>query len=69
MKKWLSILILFTTGFCVNAQQDKMTVLDTDLDGRISIEEAAADAELAAIFTELDTNKDGFLTPSELAEK
>jgi Ca2+-binding EF-hand superfamily protein len=37
-----------------------------DNDGRISIGEALVDASLAAMFAELDTNKDGYLSRSEL---
>ena len=43
-----------------------MAKLDTDNDGRISVQEAASDASLSAVFTELDVNKDGYLSPSEL---
>ena len=42
--------------------------LDTDGDGRISRAEAQAGApRLAEHFDQLDANKDGFLTPDELA--
>jgi Ca2+-binding EF-hand superfamily protein len=40
--------------------------LDTDGDGRISRAEAQAAPRLAAHFDEIDTNKDGFLTPDAL---
>ncbi len=42
--------------------------IDTDGDGRISRAEAQANApRLAEHFDELDLNKDGYLTPDELA--
>lgn len=50
------------------AQEDELAMLDTDTDGRISVEEAASDPSLSAVFAELDVNKDGYLTPSELAD-
>ncbi len=65
-------LIIITAGLfivtSVIAQEDKLSMLDTDNDGRISVEEAANDAALSATFAQLDTNKDGYLTPSELAD-
>ncbi len=68
MKKTIlfSALILATSG--AMAQEDKLAMLDADVDGRISVEEAASDPALSAVFAELDVNKDGYLTPSELAE-
>ena len=41
--------------------------LDTDGDGRISRAEAQASPRLAQHFDEIDANKDGFITPDELA--
>lgn len=49
--------------------QDILVKLDQDIDGRISIEEAASEPELSAMFAELDVNKDGYLTPSELVKQ
>jgi Ca2+-binding EF-hand superfamily protein len=43
-----------------------MKKLDKDGDGRISREEAQAAPRLAAHFEEIDTNKDGFITPDEM---
>jgi Ca2+-binding EF-hand superfamily protein len=40
--------------------------LDTDGDGKLSRQEVANAPRLAQHFDELDTNKDGFLTPDEL---
>ena len=48
------------------AEEDLIAKLDLDNDGRISIEEAAVDASLSAMFAELDTNKDVYLTAQEL---
>lgn len=68
MKKTIILSAFILASGAALAQEDKLAALDTDNDGRISIEEAAADAELSAAFAELDTNQDGYLTPSELAE-
>jgi Ca2+-binding EF-hand superfamily protein len=48
------------------AEEDLIAKLDSDNDGRISIEEAAEDESVSAKFAELDTNKDGYLSPTEL---
>ncbi|MFT5675930.1 MAG: Ca2+-binding EF-hand superfamily protein [Paraglaciecola sp.] len=66
MKKLIAITSLILASTVVLAGEDVMEKLDTDSDGRISVEEAASDASLSAVFAELDANKDGYLTPSEL---
>lgn len=66
--KLLAIGSLFFASFIATAQGDLLAVLDLDNDGRISIEEAASDPALSAAFVELDANKDGYLTPSELEQ-
>lgn len=66
MKKLITIGALLLASSAVFAEEDLLAILDTDNDGRISIEEAAADASLTAVFAEMDVNKDGYLTPSEL---
>jgi len=43
-----------------------MERLDTDNDGRISIEEASGDPSISFSLTELDVDRDGYLTASEL---
>jgi hypothetical protein len=68
MKTFIFIGSLILASAAVVAQDDKMSALDLDNDGRISLEEAASDPALSAAFVELDSNKDGYLTPSELAE-
>ncbi|GAC14561.1 EF-hand domain-containing protein [Aliiglaciecola lipolytica] len=68
MKKTILISAFVLATGTVYAQEDKIAILDTDADGRISVEEAASDPSLSAVFAELDMNKDGYLTPSELAE-
>lgn len=68
MKKTILFSALVLAAGSAFAQEDKLAVLDTDTDGRISVEEAASDPALSAVFAELDVNKDGYLTPSELAE-
>jgi hypothetical protein len=45
---------------------DMLKKLDTDGDGRISVQEAKAAPRLAEHFSAIDTNGDGFLTPDEL---
>ncbi|ABG40683.1 hypothetical protein Patl_2165 [Paraglaciecola sp. T6c] len=66
MKKLIVITSLLFASNCVLAQDDIMDALDTDNDGRISLEEASSDAALSSVFTELDVNKDGYLSASEL---
>ncbi|WJG11120.1 hypothetical protein [Aliiglaciecola sp. LCG003] len=68
MKKLILLSTLIFSATSVMAQEDKIASLDVDMDGRISVEEAVSDAELSAKFSQLDTNKDGYLSPSELAE-
>ena len=64
----LSALILIAGNAFAQDEENTLAMLDTDIDGRISVEEAASDVELSAVFAELDVDKDGYLTPSELAE-
>jgi Ca2+-binding EF-hand superfamily protein len=66
MKKLITIGALLLASSAVFADEDLLATLDTDNDARISVEEAAADASLTAVFAEMDVNKDGYLTPSEL---
>lgn len=68
MKKFIIFGAFALASTSLVAQEDKLAVLDSDNDGRISVEEAASDPALSAVFAELDSNKDGYLTPSELAE-
>ncbi len=68
MKKFIIISAFALSSASLVAAEDKLAVLDADNDGRISVEEAASDPALSAVFAELDANKDGYLTPSELAE-
>jgi Ca2+-binding EF-hand superfamily protein len=69
MKKLIPLIplvALMFTSMTLIAAEDLITKLDSDNDGRISIGEALVDASLAAMFAELDTNKDGYLSRSEL---
>ncbi|GAC32052.1 EF-hand domain-containing protein [Paraglaciecola polaris] len=66
MKTLIVITGLFLASGTVYAQEDLMDALDTDNDDRISLEEASSDAALSSVFAELDINKDGYLTASEL---
>lgn len=60
---------LITASAFAFANTDKLAQLDTDNDGRISVEEASNDAALADMFAQLDTNKDGYLSASELLKQ
>jgi Ca2+-binding EF-hand superfamily protein len=69
MKKLIALVALVFASMALIAEEDLIAKLDSDNDGRISIEEAAEDASLSVMFAELDTNKDGYLSPSELENK
>jgi Ca2+-binding EF-hand superfamily protein len=69
MKKLIALVALVFASMALIAEEDLIAKLDSDNDGLISIEEAAEDASLSAMFAELDTNKDGYLSPSELENK
>lgn len=71
MKKLLLASIVTFGSLHVLAESSDTTIhpLDTDKDGKISIDEAKADTTLSAIFAELDINQDGFLSPAELTVK
>jgi Ca2+-binding EF-hand superfamily protein len=66
MKKLIVLVALSLISLALIADEDLLAKLDSDNDGRISIKEAAEDVSLAAMFSELDTNKDGYLSISEL---
>ena len=66
MKKLIALLALSLISLALIADENLIAKLDSDNNGRISIEEAAEDVSLAAMFSELDTNKDGYLSISEL---
>ncbi len=69
MKKLLLATSVFVASTQLSLAEDKkFAVLDSNNDGRLSVEEAAADASLSAVFASLDENKDGFLTSSELSK-
>ncbi|MFQ3189008.1 MAG: hypothetical protein ACI936_000128 [Paraglaciecola sp.] len=71
MKKLLLASIVSFASFNSLAESDVMTAhpLDSDKDGLISREEAKPDNTLSAIFTELDSNQDGYLSHLELEVK
>lgn len=66
MKYLIPLFALSLVSLALIAEEDLIAKLDSDNDGRISIEEAAEDASLSAMFAELDINKDGYLSPKEL---
>lgn len=59
----ISLMLLASAAY---AEENLMTVLDTDQDGVISKEEAKPMPELAAQFEKLDVNKDGNIDAEEL---
>jgi Ca2+-binding EF-hand superfamily protein len=69
MKKLIILVALAFATMSITAEEDLLVKLDSDKDGRISIEEAAEDAPLSVMFAELDIDKDGYLTSSELDKK
>ena len=66
MKKLIALVALSLISLALIADENLIAKLDSDNNGRISIKEAAEDVSLAAMFSELDTNKDGYLSISEL---
>ena len=66
MKKLIPLVVLSLASMALIAEEDLIAKFDSDNDGRISIEEAAEDTSLSAKFAELNTNKDDYLSPSEL---
>lgn len=66
MKKLILLVALPFISLTLIAEEDLIAKLDPDNDGRISIGEAAQEPSLMAMFAELDTNKDGYLSPTEL---
>jgi Ca2+-binding EF-hand superfamily protein len=66
------LLLACTTGGTLFAQAARselkpiaFSTLDTNKDGKISLEEARADPGLYEAFAMLDVNHDGFLSPAE----
>ena len=66
MKMLIPLSLLTVASFVLVAEEDLMSKLDTDNDGKISIEEASQDASLSTMFIELDIDGDGYLSPKEL---
>ncbi|MCC2615538.1 hypothetical protein LJ739_04720 [Aestuariibacter halophilus] len=69
MKRYVALTLFLLTSAATVARADVLTQLDANEDGKVSAEEAAQDAALAAKFEELDTNKDGFLSADELSDR
>jgi hypothetical protein len=66
MKKLIALVALSLISLALIADENLIAKLDSDNNGRISIEEAAEDVSLAAMISELGINKDGYLSISEL---
>lgn len=64
----LSVLALqlVTSLANVNSQESLLATLDTDLDGLISLKEAAGHAKLLENFNVIDINEDGYISIDEL---
>ena len=56
---------LFAQGVRSELKPLAFSTLDTNKDGKISLQEARADPDLSMSFEMLDLNHDGFLTPAE----
>lgn len=69
MKKlYLATLTLLISANVLASNFD-FNAFDVDQDGLISLEEAKVDSTLSALFTELDSNQDGYLSLAEMTEK
>ncbi len=68
MKLTISILALMFSSFIIQAEDDLMKKLDANNDGKISKAEAQSDSVFSALFADLDTDQDGFITALELKQ-
>lgn len=62
----LSVIALQAISIAASAQESLMKTLDTDLDGLISLKEAAGHAKLLEQFNTIDVNEDGYISMDEL---
>ena len=71
MKTLLLASIAVMTSLTVGAEKEEREThpQDADKEGVISLAEAKKDSTLSAIFSDLDINKDGYLSQEELALK
>lgn len=61
-----AVLLTASGALYAGPAEDLIGSLDSDLDGQLSLEEAAADPALEANFKLLDADQDGDLTVQEL---
>jgi Ca2+-binding EF-hand superfamily protein len=64
--KVAALAALSTSTAAFAAESGAFSKLDTNGDGKISMDEAKADPDISAKFAELDTDKNGSLTSSEM---
>ena len=57
---------LLSTIAAANSKEALMSTLDKDLDGLISLKEAAGHAKLLEKFNDIDINEDGYISMDEL---
>ncbi|MCV2884016.1 hypothetical protein OE749_04850 [Aestuariibacter sp. AA17] len=67
MKNISTGILLFIASYSAFADMVTLAQIDVNNDGKISKLEAAKDTELKKNFSELDKNRDGYLSRVELA--
>lgn len=64
---WIAAIGIGAAGLVLAQATPSFESLDTNKDGKVSIQEATAHDDLFVAFKRLDTNKDGELTKEEFA--